>query len=211
MSAAAWTTNSASASDCTRTSAVRTRPRKSGICRVARSEDIAANSPPGAWSDGRQTRVKSVDVNHCVRVHRSLPSEDEERLCHDCFGDGEVGVAADTGPASVASGAISPPTSCKPAGRSGSGTVARRYPSVLCPPRVRAADAVDCVSGELQGVHGLGGCLHSAFSQGGDGDRARVIAFQQRQHPREVTISLASRPGWGPRSWGLARSSSAHG
>ena len=34
--------------------------------RVARSEDIAANSPPGAWSDGRQTRVNRVDVNHCV-------------------------------------------------------------------------------------------------------------------------------------------------
>ena len=55
-------------------------PTKKRHRRVARSEDIPANSPPGAWSDGRQTRVNSVDVNHCVRVHRSLLSEDEELL-----------------------------------------------------------------------------------------------------------------------------------
>ena len=59
-------------------------PAKKRHRRVARSKDIAANSPPGAWSDGRQTPVNSVDVNHCVRVHRSLLSEDEERLCHHC-------------------------------------------------------------------------------------------------------------------------------
>jgi hypothetical protein len=40
-------------------------PAKKRRLLIAR-EDIAAMTPPGAWSDGRQTRVNRVEVNHCV-------------------------------------------------------------------------------------------------------------------------------------------------
>ena len=76
--------------------------------------------------------------------------------------------------------------------------------------RVCAADAVDRVSGELQGVHGLGGCLHSAFSQGGDGDRAGVTPSRSA-NTRVRSRSPGFAPGWGPRSWASPGRSSAHG
>lgn len=62
------------------------------------------------------------------------------------------------------------------------------------PLRVCDTDAVDYESGELQLVHRLRGRFDPVVAQRRDRHRAGLVAFQQRQHARQVAIPLALRP-----------------
>lgn len=74
----------------------------------------------------------------------------------------------------------------------------RSTPAGIC-----AADALNCISGELQSVYRLPRPCDPAPLQRRDRHQACLIALQQRERSRQLTIPLAlsravSASAWGP-------------